>query len=140
MPVSDVARALIRKRAGEQMTDAVTVRRNPDDESMDPDTLLVTIGTGTVVYTGKARCAVAVAGGTISVGEGQLAQQQLSVSLPHDAPTVNVDDTVTIDTSADPQLTGEVWRVVGAQRGGGIVDSNKLACAATVSSRYWVES
>lgn len=137
MPVSDTARALVRRRAEAQMTDSVTVRRGSFGE-MNPITLKVQgLEGAAVIYAGIARAAVATPSGTYSVGEGQLASQQLSISVPANAPELRVDDVVTIDATTDSDLAGEVWRIIGLSRGGGFNESRKFNCAATVKSRYW---
>ena len=60
---------------------------------------------GTTIYDGPMRIRTAtVADSAIVFGDTQVSQSRLVAVLPYDAPEIDVDDVLYVDTSSDPNI------------------------------------
>lgn len=138
MYLSDIARAKVTEQMAQLRIDRVVILRGFTGE-LDPDTGLVGgLSQTRFVYIGEARCHLTNASGTVAIGEGELAQQQMVISIPPVTDLPRVDDMVTITATADQKLLeGSVWRVLGVNGGGVWNVYRQLSCGAWAKSAYW---
>jgi hypothetical protein len=138
MYLSETARRIVTAQMQQIRIDRVMILRGFTG-ALDPDTGLVGgLSQTRLVYTGQARCHLSGASGTVAVGEGQLAQQQMVITIPPVTDLPRVDDQVTITFTADAKLLeGSTWRVLGIQGGGVWNVYRQLTCGAWVRSAYW---
>lgn len=137
--ISAFARAAVRKRVEAQMTATVQILRGQLG-AMDPTTLKVGgLQNSTVIYEGNARIHTLSGEGSLSLGDGQIDQRQVVISIPWDAPIPQRDDVVIIgnDDEADTTVDGLALRIVEVAGGTLFGDARRLSCVAWGPSRYW---
>ena len=101
-----------RKAAERIMVDTCTITR-PGKPTTNPDTAQVTYADQQTIYTGKCKLKlpIAIARPDI-VGGAQEFTQHPTLSLPATTTGVQIDDVVTVNTSAlMPSLIGKTFRV-----------------------------
>lgn len=77
----------------------------------------------TVVYAGPCRIRPATAAeGTATVGDLHETVGRYIATFPHDVPTIEVDDFVTVTDATDPDLIGYTLRVLDAARSEWLID------------------
>lgn len=136
--ITDTARSRVRTRLESYQVDTVTILRGVQG-TLDPLTGLVGgLGSATTVYSGQARIKLVNPTGFVALGEGQVPQRQVSVSIPWDVTVPIVDDLVQVVAAQDaPLLVGTTWRVVGVAGGGIWAAVRELSCTAWGHSSYW---
>lgn len=105
-----------RSAADARMVDTCTVTRGGGDDTLNPTTGAYTTPDDTILYTGQ--CEVQISDGlntqTSDAGGQLVTQRRVTVKVPISVTDVEVDDIVTVTSSAlDADLVGQTFRVVG---------------------------
>ena len=129
---AETATASGRTAAEGLMTDTCTITRANGEPTYNPSTLTYTTPTPTTVYTGKCRVKPSVLSGntTVQAGEERVALWPFSISVPFSATDVELDDIVTVTSSADASLVGRPLRVRSIARGTNVT-ARRLDCEET---------
>jgi hypothetical protein len=104
-----------------------TITRPGGDPVFDPNTGTYTDPPATTVYTGNCLVAPVGADRVVEFGEAPLSLRTYNMTLDGLTETVNVEDTVTVATAADPQLDGLVLRVLDVKKSS-IPTNRRLVC------------
>lgn len=140
--VSNLSRALVRKRVEAQMLASIQILRGTLG-TLDRSTGLVSGLTNvTVIYSGIARIHGVQGAGSISVAQAPLDQRQATISIPWDAAIPQRDDLlqVALDDAADPTLDAQTFRVGEVWAGSLFGDARRLSCTQVAPSRWWSPS
>jgi hypothetical protein len=136
-PYSARTLAYARSRLADNMLGAIQVLRRAVP-TLDSTSLVLTTTVATTVYDGKARIYSSNGGAPIFVGEGIIAVTATTVSLPHDAPEIKVDDIVLVTSfGADVQLQDDTYTVKDVAGGGLMRATRQLSCQAYQANRWW---
>lgn len=121
-----VASVLARGRSAalQLMTDTITITRG-GTATYNPATMQYEVAGGLTLYAGPADVKpLDVQNREVQAGEREVALRSYDVRLPFGtmpdggAPDFTRGDLLTVDTSADPGLTGRALTVMGVGRGG----------------------
>jgi len=130
--ISPFARAYLRGRATELMTDSCVITRpGPVHVEYDPVTRKTTTVNGTEVYNGRCRLWEVRGGGRTEINGQTFSVAQTYLSIPYDAEMTEPNDVVTITGSDDPKLVGRSLLVLSTTRGGGLRGSRVMSVRFT---------
>lgn len=130
--------AYIRRRVLMAMTAEITILRmvRPD---LDGNSLLVTSGVASTIYTGNARIRNVGSGGPIIVGEETVSTSNTLISIPFDAVVPRIDDVVLVGDYGpeDTDLNDRAFQIKDVDGGGLLRAVRTLSCSKYEESRWW---
>lgn len=130
--ISPFARAYLRGRATELMTDSCVITRpGPVHVEYDPVTRKTTTVNGTEVYNGVCRLWEVRNGARQEINGQTFTVAQTYLSIPYDAEMTEPEDQVTMTGSDDPKLVGRSLLILGSTRGGGLRGSRVMSVRFT---------
>jgi len=136
-PITAEIQADVRAYAEANMVDAVLITRPSGPPVLNQSTGILAPASATTIYSGKARVHPVSPSGVVGTGEGNIAQRQVTITIPQAAPDAEVDDLVEITAQLDSALVGSYWRVLGASTGGAFAAFASYECSAWDKSSYW---
>jgi hypothetical protein len=114
MILTDGERDQLRADVEATLPDTCRIERSSGNGAFDENTGTYGSTTPTEIYEGACRMgSPGLVPSEVVAGEQQVTQQSYVLTLPASVTTIEVDDTVTMLTSADADLVNRVFRIVG---------------------------
>lgn len=136
--VSQRSREYVRNRVQEHMDGWVSIYRWADVE-FDENTGIISYGTRTPYYQGKARIWQVNDGDVVVAGEANITTLMTNISIPWDATVPHKDDIVIVDRNIpDPSIIGFQFRVMFIDAGGYIGGARRMRCVSFSESASWM--
>ena len=137
-----LARAKVRARVAQSFTTPMVIKRGQLGTFNSTTGLQGGLASASTVFTGHGRVHTITGQGGVVAGDGEFDTRQVVISVPwNTTPVPARDDMVVLgaDTAADPELPGEVYRVMEVEGGSLFGDARRLSCVGWHPSRYWGE-
>lgn len=136
------ARTVARQRAEANMTARVAIYRLTPQDTLDPNTLVLTTNAQEIILETKAFIHTLSSSGEVTAGDGPIPLRAAIFSIPVVIPSQyklpRIDDIVRVTSyRADPTVLGRSYQIVAVSDAGLLASTRQLTCQAWFDSDQW---